>query len=256
MLAKLDSVGNAPRPEAEPEVLVRRLSLALNGLPPTIEEVDDFVEHYGRDRNLAVSKWVDELLERKQYGEHFAWGWMDAARYADTNGYQADGERVMWRWRDWLIDSLNAGKPYDQMTREMLAGDLLLPKSVQGWQTGDVIRDPESLDLLMATGFLRNHRYDTGSGTIPDESRFENAADRLETFSTIWLGMTMQCARCHDHKFDPIPTRDYYSLMAFFDKIPEWGMAIRKASHPFIYAPTDDQRLQLERLPMTSWVIR
>ncbi|MFN9912282.1 MAG: DUF1549 domain-containing protein, partial [Pirellulaceae bacterium] len=100
----------------------------------------------------------------------------------------------------------------------------------------------------MATGFLRNHRYDTGSGTIPDESRFENAADRLETFSTIWLGMTMQCARCHDHKFDPIPSRDYYSLLAFFDKIPEWGMAIRQASHPFVYAPTADQRRQLAQL--------
>lgn len=248
VLAKLDSVGLVPQIEADPETLVRRLSLALNGLPPTVEEVDAFVELYQVDRNLAVSKWVDELLEREQYGEHFAWGWMDAARYADTNGYQADGERVMWRWRDWLIASLNTGKPYDQMTREMLAGDLLLPESNQGWQTGDVIRDPQSLDLLMATGFLRNHRYDTGSGTIPDESRFENAADRLESFSTIWLGMTMQCARCHDHKFDPIPARDYYSLMAFFDKIPEWGMAIRKASHPFIYAPTDDQRLQLARL--------
>jgi hypothetical protein len=248
VLAKLDSIGSVPQLEAKPEVLVRRLSLALNGLPPTVQEVDAFVEQHRRDRNLSVSKWVDELLEREQYGEHFAWGWMDAARYADTNGYQADGERVMWRWRDWLIASLNTGKPYDQMTREMLAGDLLLPESVQGWQTGDVIRDPQSLDLLMATGFLRNHRYDTGSGTIPDESRFENAADRLETFSTIWLGMTMQCARCHDHKFDPIPARDYYSLLAFFDKIPEWGMAIRKASHPFVYAPTAEQRQQLAQL--------
>jgi hypothetical protein len=248
VLAKLDSADLVPQVEAEPEVLVRRLSLALNGLPPTVEEVDKFVKQYRLDRNLAISNWVDKLLGREQFGEHFAWGWMDAARYADTNGYQSDGERVMWRWRDWLIASLNAGKPYDQMTREMLAGDLLLPESVQGWQTGDVIRDPESLDLLMATGFLRNHRYDTGSGTIPDESRFENAADRLETFSTIWLGMTMQCARCHDHKFDPIPSRDYYSLLAFFDKIPEWGMAIRKASHPFVYAPTADQRRQLAQL--------
>jgi hypothetical protein len=151
----------------------------------------------------------------------------------------------MWRWRDWLIEALNQNKRYDQLTLEMLAGDLLLPAQTQQWQTGDLIRDPHSNDLLMATGFLRNHRYDSGSGTIPNESRFENAADRVETFSTIWLGMTMQCARCHDHKFDPITSRDYYSLLAFFDKIPEYGMATRGGSHPFIRSPTREQRKTL-----------
>ncbi|RMF37393.1 MAG: DUF1553 domain-containing protein [Planctomycetota bacterium] len=248
VLAHLDSQSLTPQPEADPRVLARRLSLALTGLPVLPQRSDQFVEAYKADAERAISQFVDELLASDAYGEHWAWGWLDAARYADTNGYQADGYRVMWPWRDWLVGSLNANVPFDQLTELMLAGDLLLPKDQQDWQSGDWIMDDRSSDLLIATGFLRNHRYDTGSGTIPDESKFENAADRMETVATVWMGLTMLCARCHTHKYDPIENREYYELLSFFDNVPEIGSALKGASHPYIHVPTSEQQKKLKRL--------
>ncbi len=237
VLAHLDGSGLAPQPEAPPAVLARRLSLALTGLPISAPAADRFVAAHARDADAAVAALADELLQSPAYGEHFAWSWLDAGRYADTDGYQKDGGRSMWRWRDWLIAALNRNLPFDQMTREMLAGDLLIPAALRGWQSGDLIRDAEAGERVLATAFLRNHRYDTGSGTIAAEARFENAADRMETAGTVWMGLTLHCARCHDHKFDPLPARDYYSLLAFFDKVPEFGMAMPVASHPYLHTP-------------------
>ncbi len=247
VLAKLDALGLKPQPEASPGTLARRLSLSLTGLPPTPRELDDFAAAFAQDRQGAVSTWVDRLLASPRFGEHMAWTWMDASRYADTNGYQADGPRQMWRWRDWLIAALNRNLPFDQLTAQMIAGDLLPPMAHQVWETGGVLRDARAGDQLLATGFLRNHRYDTGSGTIPAESKFENAADRMETVGTVWLGLTLHCARCHDHKFDPLPAKDYYRMLAFFDKVPELGSAIKDASHPYIFAPDATQRQELEK---------
>jgi len=246
VLAKLEAEHIEPQPPAQPQVLLRRLSLDLTGLPPTVPQLDQFAIDYQRDARQAVNSAIDRLLADDQYGRHMAWTWMDAARYADTNGYQGDAPRVMWRWRDWMIHALNENLPYDRMTEQMLAGDLMEPVQAYKWETGDLLRDKQMSHLLTATGFLRNHRFDSGSGTIPEESKFENAADRMETTATVFMGLTMQCARCHDHKFDPIKNSEYYQLLAFFDKTPEYGSAMRGASHPYVYAPSDKQRQTLK----------
>ncbi len=247
-LARLGQEGLSPQPDAEPTVVARRLSLAITGLPLLPEKLNRFASDYKSDSDAAIDQLVDELLASPGYGEHFGWTWLDAARYADTNGYQADGERQMWPWRDWLIRSLNDNVPFDQMTEHMLAGDLLMPRATRDWESGDWIEDAAAEKLLMATGFLRNHRYDTGSGTIPAESIFENATDRLETVGTVWMGLTFQCARCHTHKFDPIENHEYYELLSYFDNVPEIGSALRNASHPYIHTPTPSERIELERL--------
>ena len=246
--AHLESNALVPRKDAQPRLLARRLSLSLTGLPVLPEKADLFAEEYGRNPEQAVSSLVDELLASEAYGEHRAWFWMDAARYADTNGYQADGFRVMWPWRDWLIRNLNANLPFDRMTELMLAGDLLIAEELQDWESADWVPDDKATEQLVATGFLRNHRYDTGSGTIPAESKFENAADRMETVGTVWMGMTMLCARCHTHKYDPIENREYYELLSFFDNVREVGSALKVASHPYIHTPTAEQLAELKRL--------
>ena len=248
VLAHLNAKSLKPRPDAKPRLLARRLSLALTGLPILPARSDRFATAFRSNAEAAVSNLVDELLASPRYGEHFAWGWMDAARYADTNGYQGDGHRIMWPWRDWLIRNLNANRPFDKMTEQMLAGDLLISKKQQDWKTADWISDDKSSESLIATGFLRNHRYDTGSGTIPAESKFENAADRMETVGTVWMGLTMLCARCHTHKYDPIENREYYELLSFFDNVREVGSALKGASHPYIHTPTVEQRTELKRL--------
>ena len=245
---QLESKGFAPRPDALPRVFARRLSLALTGLPVLPERANRFADEYSTAPDQAVDAFVDELLASEAYGEHQAWSWLDASRYADTNGYQGDGYRVMWPWRDWLIRSLNENMPFDEMTKQMLAGDLMAPERHRNWKTADWIPDDAASKLLVATGFLRNHRYDTGSGTIPAESKFENAADRTETVGTVWMGMTMLCARCHSHKYDPIENREYYQLLSFFDNVPEVGSALKGASHPYIHVPTSEGRIELQRL--------
>ena len=160
--------------------------------------------------------------------------WLDAARYADTNGYQSDGERFMWRWRDWVIDSLNDDMPFDRFTIEQLAGDLL-PHS--------------TLEQKIATGFNRNHRGNGEGGIIAEEYRVEYVADRVDTTSTVWLGLTMGCARCHDHKYDSIRQKDFYRLFAYFNQVPERGRAFKYGnSEPFIKTPTLDERAELEKL--------
>jgi hypothetical protein len=219
-----------PQAEASRAILIRRLSLDLRGLPASAGELAEFQA----DRSSgAYERLVDRFLASPRFGEHFAWGWMEAARFADTDGFQSDAQRHMWRWREWVIEAFNRNLPYDQFTIEQIAGDLL-PKPTP--------------DQILATGFNRNHRYDKGSGTIQAESLFENAADRLETTATVWLGLTMVCARCHDHKFDPITSREYFEMLAFFDQVPENGQAILFNSHPRVKTPTREQGQELRHL--------
>lgn len=196
----LTMAGQAPREE-----LIRRAALDLTGLPPTPEEINAFVKDTRPD---AYEQLVDRLLASPRYGERMVWEWLDAARYADTNGYQGDPTRAMWHWRDWAIRALNENMPFDQFTIEQLAGDLL-PKPSQ--------------DQLIATGFHRNHMINGEGGRIPEESRVEYVQDRVETTGTVWMGLTLNCCRCHDHKYDQLSQAEYYRLSAFFNSIDESG---------------------------------
>ena len=232
ILDRLRTEQMTPAPEAPPVTLIRRLSLDLNGLPPTLAEVEAFVEDYRARGEAAYEALVDRLLESPRYGETMALPWLDAARFADTDGYQFDGPRHMWRWRDWVIEAYNRKLPFDQFTVEQLAGDLL---------------PDASLEQRIATGFNRNHRYNSESGLVTEEFLLENAVDRVDTTSTLWMGLTMGCARCHDHKYDPISTKDYYQLIAFFNSVPEGGRAVKQGnSEPWIHAPTREQAVVLE----------
>ncbi len=206
VLARLEAAGLNPATDAARETLLRRVTLDLTGLPPTTGEVDSFLAD--RDAN-AYEKVVDRLLASPRYGEHMAVEWLDAARYGDTNGYFTDAERKLWRWREWVINALNANMPFDRFTIEQLAGDLL-PSATQ--------------EQLIATGFNRNHMMNNESGIIDEEYRVEYVADRTDTTGTVWLGLTVGCARCHDHKFDPLTQAEYYQLFAFFNNLPEKGL--------------------------------
>ncbi|MDA7510820.1 DUF1549 domain-containing protein [Verrucomicrobia bacterium] len=231
VLARLEKEGLSPSYSASKETLIRRLTLDLTGLPPTHAEVDAFLSDHRPD---AYEQWVNRLLKSPRYGEHMAWQWLDAARYADTDGYQNDGPREMWRWRDWVIDAYNKNLPFDQFTIEQLAGDLL-PNRTQ--------------DQVIATGFNRNHRYNSESGLVFEEFLLENAVDRVDTTSTVWMGLTLGCARCHDHKYDPISQKEYYQLIAYFNSVPESGRAIKFGnSEPWIKAPTKQQLGKLKEL--------
>jgi hypothetical protein len=199
VLAKLESEGLTPTREAERDVLLRRVSLDLCGLPPTPVQL----AAWGRHRD-PVSAAVDELLASPHFGERMASDWMDIARYADTHGYNNDVMRSMWRWRDWVIEAFNHNLPYDRFITEQLAGDLL-PKP--------------NLDQMIATGFNRNHGINSEGGIIDEEYRVEYVVDRVRTTSIAWLGLTLECARCHDHKFDPITQKDFYSMKAIFDPL-------------------------------------
>ncbi len=229
VLARLEREGLVPSPEADRRILIRRLTLDLTGLPPTPNEVDDFLN----DRSpKAYEKVVDRLLESPRYGEHLTWSWLDAARYADTNGYQSDGVRSMWRWRDWVIDAFNRNMPFDQFTIDQLAGDLL-PHATR--------------DQIIATGFSRNHRTSAEGGIIDEEFRVAYVVDRVDTTSTVWLGLTIGCARCHDHKFDPIKQKEYYQLFAYFNNVPEKGFVYNFGNEePYIKAPTPEQEARLK----------
>lgn len=230
ILAKLEERGLEPSAEADRETLVRRVTLDLTGLPPTPDEVDAFLA----DREPgAYERLVDRLLDSPRYGEAMALPWLEAARYADTDGYQNDGPRDMWRWRDWVIDAYNRNLPFDQFTIEQLAGDLL---------------ENPTLDQVIATGFNRNHRYNSEAGLVPEEFLLENAVDRVDTTSTVWMGLTMGCARCHDHKYDPISIKEYYQLISIFDNITESGRAVKFGnSEPWVTAPTDSQAKTLAK---------
>ncbi len=231
VLRKLDAAGMTPSAETERTTWLRRVSFDLTGLPPTLAEVDAFLAD---DSAAAFETVVDRLLRSKHYGEHMATEWLDAARYADTDGYQNDGPRTMFRYRDWVIDAFNSNMPFDQFTIEQLAGDLL-PNA--------------TLSQKIATGFNRNHRYNSEAGLVLEEFLLENAVDRVDTTSTVWMGLTVGCARCHDHKYDPIQQREYYQLISFFDNITESGRAIKFGnSEPWLVAPTDAQQKQLDEL--------
>jgi hypothetical protein len=213
--------GLTSSPEASRETLIRRLTLDLTGLPPIPSEVDAFVADGSSD---AYEKVVDRLLSSPRYGERMAVDWLDAARYADSNGYQVDRDRELWPWRDWVIRALNDNRPFDKFTIEQIAGDLL-PNA--------------TLDQRIATGFHRNHMLNEEGGIIPDEFLAEYTADRVETTATVWLGQTFNCARCHDHKFDPFTQRDFYAMKAFFHNVPErgvgeYGSPIRINAPPFL----------------------
>ena len=186
VLARLEREGLQPSPEADRARLLRRVTFDLTGLPPTLAELDAFLADRSPD---AYEKVVDRLLASPRYGERMAVDWLDAARYADTHGYQVDPEKEMWPWRDWVIGAFNRNLPYDQFTIEQLAGDLL-PNA--------------TLEQKIATGFQRNHRINSETGSIAEEFQAENLVDRVSTMGAVWLGLTVGCARCHDHKYDPI----------------------------------------------------
>ena len=227
----LEQEGLAPSPEADRRALIRRLSLDLTGLPPRVEEVRAFVD----DANPgAYERVVERLLESPRYGERMAVRWLDAARYADTQGYQNDAPVQMWRWRDWVIGAFNSNKPFDEFTVEQIAGDML---------------PNPTLDQRIATAFNRNHRSNSELGIVEDEYRVEYVVDRVETTSTVFLGLTVGCARCHDHKYDPISQKEFYQLFAYFNNVPERGRVLRPFnSPPRILAPTKEEGLRLEGL--------
>jgi hypothetical protein len=231
VLARLGREGLRPSAEADRATLIRRVTLDLTGLPPTPEEVNAFVRNPASD---AYEKVVDRLLASPRYGERMAIRWLEAARYSDTNGYQTDGERSMWRWRDWVIDAFNRNMPFDRFTVEQIAGDLL---------------PDATLDQVIATGFNRNHRTSGEGGIVPEEFRVEYVAERTDTTSMVWLGLTMGCARCHDHKYDPISQRDFYRLFAYFNNVPEKGLVYNFGNEePYVKAPTPEQQARLAEL--------
>lgn len=236
VLSRIEQENLKPSLEADKNTLIRRLSFDLTGLPPTADEINA----YHADKSAgAYERLVDRLLASPHYGERMAVDWLDAARYADTNGYQVDRNRELWAWRDWVINAFNENIHFDQFTIEQLAGDL--------------IPNP-TLSQRIATGFNRNHMINEEGGIIPEEFLAEYAADRVETTATVWLGQTFNCTRCHDHKFDPFTQKDYYSLKAFFSNVPELGKSIRQNnfrfnSPPYVILPASaiDEQLRVLR---------
>ena len=228
-LAKMESLGLKPAPEADRTTLIRRLSLDLLGLPPTPEEVDAFVADSRPD---AYEQMLERLMNSPHFGERMALPWLDAARYADSNGFQQEGDTWQWLWRDWVVKSYNADMPFDQFSIEQLAGDLLAkPTNEQ----------------LIATSFNRNHLLNGEGGAIAEEQRFNILFDRVDTTATNWLGLTLACAQCHDHKYDPMTQRDYYGLLHAFNQVSESGVAgggpgrIRAAA-PVLEMPSEENQ--------------
>lgn len=216
---------------ASREAQLRRVTLDLTGLPSTPGEIDAFLADTSDE---AYERVVDRLLASPRFGERMAWRWLEAARYSDTSGYQTDGDRDMWRWRDWVIDAFNRNMPFDRFTIEQIAGDML-PNA--------------TLSQRIATGFNRNHRGNAEGGIIPEEYAVEYVADRVETTATVWLGLTFTCCRCHDHKFDPFTQRDFYQLFSYFNNVPEKGRVVKYGnSPPYVKAPTEDEERQLAAL--------
>lgn len=225
--AELKKHGLQPAPKASRETLMRRLALDLTGLPP-----DD------QSDRIDLNDYIERLLRSPHYGEHMAVGWLDAARFADTNGYQVDRDRELWPWRDWVIKAFNANMPFDQFTIEQIAGDLL---------------PGATLDQKIATGFHRNHMLNEEGGIIAEEFLAEYTADRVETTAAVWLGQTFNCARCHDHKFDPFTQHDFYAMKAFFHNVPERGVGIysnpvRTNAPPFVKLPAPELEAKITAL--------
>jgi len=230
LLQKLRAENQSFAPRADRETLLRRLSLDLIGLPPSIDETEAFLQDASPS---AYERAVDRLLASPHYGERMALQWLDLARYADSNGFQVDSSRQQWPWRDWVIQAFNDNMPYDQFTIEQLAGDLL---------------PDATLSQKVATGFNRNHRLNGEGGIIAEEWRVETVIDRVETTGTTWLALTLNCCRCHDHKYDPISQRDFYSLFAYFNNIAESGtlQGESRNTEPVLAVPSADQLRQAE----------
>lgn len=231
VLRRMRDEGLEPSAPAARETLIRRASLDLTGMPPELKDIDAFMADDSLDAYETV---VDRLLASPRYAERMAIRWLDAARYADTNGYQTDAERDMWRWRDWVIEAFDSNKPFDDFTIEQIAGDML-PNA--------------RLDQVIATGFNRNHRGNGEGGIVDAEYAVEYVVDRVDTTSTVWLGLTLGCARCHDHKYDPFTQKEYYELFAYFNNVPEKGKAFKYGnSPPFVKAPTSEQQARLAQM--------
>jgi len=234
VLARLEREGLNPSPEADKVTLLRRLTYDLTGLPPTPAEVEAFLADKSPD---AYEKRVDALLQSPHYGERMAIPWLDAARYGDTHGYHIDSHRNMWPWRDWVIDAFNRNMSFDQFIIEQLAGDLL----------------PEpTLEQRIATGFNRNHMINFEGGAIAEEYQVEYVVDRVETTATAFMGLTMGCARCHTHKFDPITHKEFYQFFAFFNNVPEQGLDGRTGNAaPLLPLPSPAQKALLAEFEET-----
>ena len=231
ILARLEKEKLKPSPEADRATLLRRVTYDLTGLPPTPTEIDSFLADKSPN---AYEKRVDALLASPRYGERMAAQWLDLARYADTHGYHIDSHREAWHWRDWVISAFNRNMPYDQFTVEQLAGDLL-PNA--------------TTEQKLASGFNRNHMINFEGGAIPEEYQVEYVIDRLEATSMTWLGLSVGCARCHDHKYDPIPQRDFYRFFAFFNNVAEKGLDGRVGNaEPYLQLPTPAQKARQDEL--------
>ena len=236
ILAALARAGLEPNGEADRATLARRLALDLTGLPPVPADVDAFLADGAAD---AYERYVDRLLASPHFGERMAIEWLDAARYADSHGYQTDSSRSNWPWRDWVIGAFNRNLPFDRFTVEQLAGDML---------------DAAARDQIVATGFNRNHRINGEGGIIAEEWRVETVIDRVETTGQTWLGLTVGCARCHDHKYDPLTQREFYALFAVFNNVPESGTIMGAQnrsggnSDPLHLLPSPEQETELGRL--------
>jgi Protein of unknown function (DUF1549)/Protein of unknown function (DUF1553)/Planctomycete cytochrome C len=227
--ARLAKEGISPSSAASKRTLIRRLTLDLTGLPPTPAEVDDFIRDTSAD---AYERLVERLLKSPRFGERMSYDWLDAARYADSNGYQEDLTRTLWPWRDWVVRAFNNNKPFDQFTVEQIAGDLLPGATV---------------DQKIATGFHRNHMLNGEGGRVAEESRIDYVVDRVDTTAAVWLGLSLGCARCHDHKFDPFSQKEYYRLFAYFNSIAESGAVDRRGNaNPVLRVPTPEQERKLE----------
>ncbi len=228
VMAKMEEKGIEHNDRATKEQLARRVAFTLTGLPPNPNLLQRFL---GDNSEQAYTQLVDSLMASPAYGERWAVYWLDVSRYSDTHGYQDDLERVMWPWRDWVIKAFNENMPYDRFVTWQLAGDLL-PNAT-----------PE---MVLATGFNRNHKITQEGGVIDEEYRLEYVSDRTNTFGKAFLGLTMECARCHDHKYDPISTKDYYATSAFFNKVPETGFVINLATpKPYVKLKLTDFRRNL-----------
>jgi hypothetical protein len=235
VLSRIEAAGLSPSPEADRPTLIRRLHADLVGIPPTPEEVDAFVADSRPD---AYELLVDRLLASPHYGERMALPWLDAARYADSNGFQQDGDTWQWMWRDWVVRAINDDMPFDRFSIEQLAGDLL---------------EDATTDQRIATGFNRNHLLNGEGGAIAEEQRFNNLFDRVDTTATTWLGLTLACAQCHDHKYDPLTMVDYYGVLDLFNRVPESGVPTRfsariRVAPPVVEVPTAEVGARLQEL--------
>src|SRR5262249_24210316 len=235
ILARLESEGLPPSRQAAKETLIRRLTLDLVGLPPSPGDVDDFLADTSPG---AYERLVDKLLASPHFGERWGIPWLDLARYADTNGYEKDRRRSVWKYRDWVIDALNRDMPFDQFTIEQIAGDLI----------------PHATDeQKIATGFLRNSMFNEEGGVDQEEALWQTILDRVNTVATVWLGSTLGCAQCHDHKYDPFTQKDYYRFFAFFNNIAyhfegDPKLSEQKLIEARLQLPTSEQKAKREEI--------